>query len=1790
MGDTLAVSAQTSELLLAEKPTAAVLETALAMDDGQRDNSALQLVDATTIPEGQHEMITGTVDQANDTNELLLSTTGDAEATPKTSGGGDDTNTSDVGTHAGEQASENGSEKANSDAEGAEADAQEEYYDYITTQEQLREEYTKTHPWIVDWEELDWEHFKNRTEDEGRHIIEVLRATPTTADEIDADVRRRNGEKLADLKFKSDSATAGSSWIQRIRIQSPAVVAHLAHAGGMASDRLSHIHTFLRPFTSLKALQPAMKLALGKLEERWANAESSDVTAEHTTITTTTDEKARTAEVPEGAEGSGTESESEDYPYAGMDDRIALDHLRCYVKFVDEKVVPLYDYFRDISHKKVRFNDLALLFSPGELIYWPSAGSIMSVPYPFYQPAWRVFHYSRTVYGSTYVDDINLSSGDTFHVCCYYIDHDGSSYGVVKGRVSFSHFNGEKAITDLPAYPFRFADAATRRLDELKLQGNLFRSFIKEHHSYYDGWTIPQELQQKSEDTQEERFKYRRELTDSMNTTRSSPEHVESAVVVDFDEAFKRHPRWKTDFRIPDLSSISWEWHEEPHELRHWKDSERTGTLYSVKELFMTNDMGRNLMKNEFLEKDVPIVSSRGDGLKEVADEDLVLLPRRLVAYALRDRKFMILDIFSLRSLVQHKDVFKNLKINLNHRRMIESLVRAHSERRKMQKERPLLTLNQDLVYGKGAGLFILLHGAPGVGKTATAEAIAQRYNKPLFSITCGNLGLTPREVEDELKEIFRLAHLWDCVLLLDEADIFLARRDIHSLKRNALVSGTKTIYPPHHLKVGIIDEAFKSRIHLSLYYERLTRKQMLAIFDVNIGKLRDIEAEKSKELLHTEMKELDLIIKDDKIIEFAKRHWKTTPRHARWNGRQIRNAFQIASSMARYDTSKEHLANEKNADNEKPEQPVLDDSHFELVAEIMKRFDTYFEMATGETDEQAALLDKARDDRVRNEDLASYAQSFEAPSAKEKSSRSTKARDEDSKKSRKSKSTGKGKERDYSEERRETKSTKAKVKSSKRASSAHADEKKASSSRKKAASPQRKPKSSGKPATKTSTKASGASRSSKKKRDETDEEEDDEEDDSGRLSDQASDSEDASSAEEETSDDQHDEDDDDDDDSNDDYDDSRWALKPVVPPIDLAGKPSTVLCRRCRCITAGALVSEAGFRHVGKLKDLWKTWQSCSLCHVIFRHYVDRGALGDQRDLRLKFTRPGSAEWRDEYPVGVLMLVCDGLDTKQVSTVNCLYIVTPAGDPGERLGFPPANRHLSNTRSTETFEFIQARMHECLHGHPCSRDQRADPGHRSQWPARLLYVNPNKHNDDDHIRVIDITESCPRFMTLSHCWGKCGRTLQDKDKTKKESLHQRKVSIPIKALCRNFQDAVEITRRLGVEYLWIDALCIVQDDVEDWDRESVKMGFIYQNSVLTISANLKDDGSGGCFNKRSVPHDLLPMKVREKIKVRSIEITTRQQDGQKSTLLFHYERQSSDPAPLKESPLENRGWIFQERVLSPRTIHFTPSQVVWECRQMYKLEDMLPSPVPGHKGTRSALIGQGRGHDALNAVDHWYREIVCSDYSRRVFTVPADRLVAVAGLARAWQPIIGDEYIAGIWRSSMVFGLCWMRDQSRTLVPATTERRYPTWTWASHDGFVTWWPSHGNFEADRRFRFHGESLQYRNQRAASLFSVDGGFIRVEGCVSELTIHSPPDKPEVGASLKGRAARLFVDDVYPDDFAQLSMCLLVVALGHSSGSEALSCERIGLAFVDFETEDERAEFWNVAETQQILLF
>ncbi|RYP44532.1 hypothetical protein DL768_009027 [Monosporascus sp. mg162] len=433
--------------------------------------------------------------------------------------------------------------------------------------------------------------------------------------------------------------------------------------------------------------------------------------------------------------------------------------------------------------------------------------------------------------------------------------------------------------------------------------------------------------------------------------------------------------------------------------MRFYKDEKKKAELHSlgvlfqnvllgeIKETTQLNEYFANYLKSRHSKESKFLQDCEAGNVTQLEGQEHILLPRRVIAYALRERKFVMLNIQNLREVSAPQNVFGDLKIDEDHKRMVKSLVKSHFQKQNRQPQQQSSVLNQDLIQGKGSGLVILLHGVPGVGKTATAEAVALANKKPLFAITCGDLGFTPNALESSLRNIFRLAHLWGCVLLLDEADIFLSRRELSDLKRNALVSVFLRVLEYYSgilflttNRVGTLDEAFKSRIHLSLYYQPLSRDQTLGIFEVNLRKLHTIEEDKQKLQADgepTAPKQPVLEIDDFSIMHYAKWHYENHEPHERWNGRQIRNAFQLAYSLAYFDvrrTSLEHWdendaeTNAKNAngtaDTVAKSMLKLDYQQFEMVASSIEKFDAYlFDANAG------SYMDNARIGGIRADD-----------------------------------------------------------------------------------------------------------------------------------------------------------------------------------------------------------------------------------------------------------------------------------------------------------------------------------------------------------------------------------------------------------------------------------------------------------------------------------------------------------------------------------------------------------------------------------------------------------------------------------------------------------------------------------------------------------------------------------------------------------------------------------------------------------------------------------------------------
>lgn len=161
-------------------------------------------------------------------------------------------------------------------------------------------------------------------------------------------------------------------------------------------------------------------------------------------------------------------------------------------------------------------------------------------------------------------------------------------------------------------------------------------------------------------------------------------------------------------------------------------------------------------------------ISSNEDLTKNLTQNMMLLLPNRVYGFVLRSRRWHFLNIDDVRLLDRHNDGFENLILPQGVARLVESLVRTHDPQ-----NMPSLAGSEyddhqvDLVRGKGKGLVVLLHGAPGVGKTSTAECVADYTHRPLFPITCGDIGETSKEVEHNLEQNFSLAHRWGCVLLV---------------------------------------------------------------------------------------------------------------------------------------------------------------------------------------------------------------------------------------------------------------------------------------------------------------------------------------------------------------------------------------------------------------------------------------------------------------------------------------------------------------------------------------------------------------------------------------------------------------------------------------------------------------------------------------------------------------------------------------------------------------------------------------------------------------------------------------------------------------------------------------------------------------------------------------------------------------------------------------------------------------------------------------------------------------
>jgi hypothetical protein len=358
------------------------------------------------------------------------------------------------------------------------------------------------------------------------------------------------------------------------------------------------------------------------------------------------------------------------------------------------------------------------------------------------------------------------------------------------------------------------------------------------------------------------------------------------------------------------------------------------------------------------------------------------------------------------------------------------------------------------------------------------------------------------------------------------------------------------------------------------------------------------------------------------------------------------------------------------------------------------------------------------------------------------------------------------------------------------------------------------------------------------------------------------------------------------------------------------------------------------------------------------------------------------------------------------------------------------ANGKALGTSWTSDLTMAKQWHAQCLNEHTTCGRTNDDA---NVLPTRLLEISANgRHRKARLVESVHIPPNS-KYLSLSHCWGK-----QPIFSLLLGNINDLREDIPISKLPRTFQDAFEVTTQLGYSYLWIDSLCIVQDEPSDWAREADRMGDVYENASLNIAATAFLSSASGLF----VP------KSADKPKLLTASVDMRLGDFH-LTGTFELVQERAWTSRVDKAPLNKRAWVTQERFLSPRKLHFGRDQLLWECHQLQACEmlplgldkSMINSKYDGFTSYRDIVSIKFSNHHHIA----WYR--IIDAYTKSTLTYPSDKLAAIAGITSKYQELLSDRCVAGLWEKTFVMDLMWCRAWSeRRELSRALDGRAPTW------------------------------------------------------------------------------------------------------------------------------------------------
>lgn len=393
--------------------------------------------------------------------------------------------------------------------------------------------------------------------------------------------------------------------------------------------------------------------------------------------------------------------------------------------------------------------------------------------------------------------------------------------------------------------------------------------------------------------------------------------------------------------------------------------------------------------------------------------------------------------------------------------------------------------------------------------------------------------------------------------------------------------------------------------------------------------------------------------------------------------------------------------------------------------------------------------------------------------------------------------------------------------------------------------------------------------------------------------------------------------------------------------------------------------------------------------------------------------------------------------------TIAELEFYTRPGAPSPWAAFAPAPHINPDVYSPSCMKEISAWIEECVSSHPACVDNTwaTKPATDNGLPRRLLRLR-DCHQDPPLVRLEDTIEPAKyKYIALSHVWA-----YTEPYKTTSENFLEHKDRVPWQGLSRALQQAVALALTLGYEFLWIDALCIIQDDPSDKERELPRMSLIYGQAAVVFAAHGWDLGTD--------KEGLLAIKDKYHID---------------DALVFC--RLKMDHSSLFSSPRDptswlGRAWCMQERIFAPRILHFGSSteELIFECNTLLRCEcgglntnEYQEKRTLKNKITEALAIA-AVGEEGRDLCDELWKVYItaCENYTPRGVSFPNDSLSAISSLMHRFEPHLG-KYYAGLWEHNLLIGLQWEASET---VRCRRHEEYvaPSFSWASRSGGVVWY------------------------------------------------------------------------------------------------------------------------------------